>query len=127
MLCTIFWQHPEHQTLITKERQAAYHRSPVSQPQPGDLDGILPGHEDKCVLFQSLTHLPVMAVTKPMAHLIGDSLGHGTGHRGPEGPCLFIPDIQCLAVRILDRIVVPGSKAVLAAIAAPGITCPAFT
>src|SRR5207249_11150267 len=99
----------------------------IGQPQPGELDRILPGHEDKRVLFQSLTLMPVTAVTKPMAHLVGDSLGHGTGHNGPEHSDVFIPGIQCLAVRILYRIVVPWSKAVLAAIATPGITCPAFT
>ena len=62
-----------------------------------------------------------------MPDLVGARSGSRPGQRGPERAVVFIADVECLTVRIRDRIVEPGRQPVCLAVAAPRVAGAALT
>ena len=112
-------QAAQHQTREGEDADPAPPGAAIRELNAGDLERILPWHELADLLLELGTGLAEPAVAEAVAHRAGRRRDWPRGRR-PEGARVLVAHIERLAMRIADRVVVPGREPVLAAVAGPG-------
>ena len=84
------------------------------------LSGSRARHELADLLLELGAGLPEPAVAEAVADRAGSRRRHRPGGRRPEAEDVLVAQIEGLAMRVADRVVVPGREPVLAAVARPG-------
>ncbi len=106
---------------MQEQRQLAVAAAVVGDRHAHDLHRIVARHEHDGFLRQAMAGVREARVAEAVAHFVVRRGRHGAGHGRPVFAGVFVADVQRLAMRIGNRVVVPWAQAVHAAVAAPRV------